>query len=55
MISADIDPSLCSGEPLLDSLEDGFSPPHQDEGDAPHAAHPVPPGAEPVLTPKSPF
>lgn len=27
MIPADIDPSLCAGEPLLDSLEDGFSPP----------------------------
>ncbi|HEY0825491.1 MAG TPA: hypothetical protein VGD76_17010 [Ramlibacter sp.] len=23
----DIDPSLCPAEPLLDSLDDGFSPP----------------------------
>jgi hypothetical protein len=23
----DIDPSLCAGEPLLETLDDGFSPP----------------------------
>jgi hypothetical protein len=55
MIPNDVDPSLCAGEPLLESLEDGFSPPtHQAEG------MPVPPAQpgqppESVLGPKSPF
>jgi hypothetical protein len=31
MIPADIDASLSTGEPLLDSLDDGFSPPPQEQ------------------------
>lgn len=27
MIPVDIEPSLCSGEPTLERLDDGFSPP----------------------------
>ena len=51
----DVDPSLCAGEPLLESLEDGFSPPPREaeNGAAPR------PGAgeapEAALGPKSPF
>lgn len=51
-----IDPSLRTGEPLLESLEDGFSPPARD-------AEPAQPGsdgqaatpADFALGPKSPF
>jgi len=56
MVPNDIDPSLCAGEPLLESLEDGFSPP---AGNA--APQPSPSGpdgaaaAEVTLAPKSPF
>jgi hypothetical protein len=52
MIATDVDPSLCSGEPMLESLDDGFSPPPTD---------PVPPAPldatspEDQLTTKSPF
>jgi hypothetical protein len=55
MIPADIDPSLCTGEPTLDSLDDGFSPPAHDtpDGTADDAAHPLP--GEPALTTKSLF
>lgn len=34
MIRDDTDPSLCSGEPALDTLDDGFSPPSVPQGDA---------------------
>jgi hypothetical protein len=54
MIPADIDPSLCAGEPLLDSLEDGFSPPVRN----PTAAEVPPATAEPpeaTLGPQSAF
>jgi hypothetical protein len=50
-MTADIDPSLRSAEPPLDSLDDGFSPPVEDEempADAPAAA-------ERTLGAKSPF
>ena len=52
----DIDPSLLPGEPLNDSLDDGFSA--RVDGDAKQhqpqeAAHAVP--AQPQLSPKSPF
>jgi hypothetical protein len=54
MTHHDFDPSLCTAEPLLDSLADGFSPPVD--------AQPLPPrddgAAEPpesTLSPKSPF
>jgi len=50
----DIDPSLLPAEPVLDSLDDGFSPPAdapacdaQDSGDAQ--------AADQTLAPKSPF
>lgn len=55
MIPDDIDPSLRTGEPMLESLDDGFSPPAReappqvpDEGDT---------GLAPELTlgKKSPF
>jgi hypothetical protein len=55
MIPNDVDPSLCAAEPLLDSLDDGFSPPaRQGDASAPAEADPGEPG-EPVLGPKSPF
>lgn len=55
MIPNDVDPSLRAGEPLLESLDDGFSPPHRADERAP-----VPPSesGEPpelALGPKSPF
>jgi hypothetical protein len=54
MIPADIDPSLCTAEPLLESLDDGFSPPvPADEGRQAAPASPLP--AEPSLGTKSPF
>jgi hypothetical protein len=55
MIPNDIDPSLRAGEPLLESLEDGFSPP-QREADAipPAQADPGQP-PESALGPQSPF
>ena len=53
MIHADIDPSL-RAEPLLESLDDGFSPPAQATDEAP-AQQPGPAPAEPVLGGKSPF
>lgn len=56
MIPDDIDPSLCAGEPLLDSLEDGFSPPARDD-DGEGTAAPPAPGQPPesTLGHKSPF
>jgi hypothetical protein len=55
MISKDIDPSLCAGEPLLESLDDGFSPPQRETEAAgvPQDESGEPP--EPALGPKSPF
>lgn len=55
MIPNDIDPSLRGGEPLLESLDDGFSPP-QREADAaspPQADAGQPP--ELALGTQSPF
>jgi hypothetical protein len=55
MQPTDIDPSLCTGEPTLESLEDGFSPPapaHSDT-EAAQAGPAVP--ADPRLGPKSAF
>ena len=56
MIPADIDPSLCTSEPTLDSLDDGFSPP---ANETPHGAHAEAPGSplpsEPALGAKSLF
>jgi hypothetical protein len=55
MISNDVDPSLCAGEPLLESLDDGFSPPHHDAEAA--SSPPAEPGRPPefALGTKSPF
>ena len=53
MIHADIDPSL-RAEPLLESLDDGFSPPPPGT-DEPAAQQPGTVPAEPVLGGKSPF
>lgn len=53
MNHADIDPSLCAGEPLLESLDDGFSPPAADEQPPQPDAAPLPP--ELALGTKSPF
>jgi hypothetical protein len=53
MIPADIDASL-SSEPLLESLEDGFSPPHHDEAQPAPAPAEIP-EPEALLTNKSLF
>jgi hypothetical protein len=53
MNHADIDPSLCAAEPLLESLEDGFSPPLPDP-QALALQTPAAP-AEPALGTKSAF
>ena len=54
MNHAEIDPSLCTGERTLESLDDGFSPPPPTtaDGDAQQSA---PPDAESALGTKSPF
>ena len=55
MVPHDIDPSLCTGEHLLESLDDGFSPPKRDNeaSPAPGADSGEPP--ELALGPQSPF
>lgn len=30
-MAADIDPTLCTAEPVLETLDDGFSPSHHEE------------------------
>jgi hypothetical protein len=54
MTHDDIDPSLRAAEPLLESLDDGFSPPADT-----HPREPRPAGADEhpqtTLSPKSPF
>jgi hypothetical protein len=54
MIPADIDPSLCAGEPLLDSLDDGFSPPVREQAQVPAQPDPAE-ASEATLGPKSAF
>jgi hypothetical protein len=50
----DIDPSLRPAEPLLDSLDDGFSPPSDAQpAQAREGGASEPP--DQALTPKSPF
>ena len=52
MIPEDIDRSLCTGEPKLERLDDGFSPPpHEPLPAQPQPAAPP----ERDLTAKSPF
>lgn len=53
MIPDHIDPSLCSGEPQRDRLDDGFSPPPPEvlpAAAAPSRSHP-----EQAIGTKSPF
>jgi hypothetical protein len=47
MIPYDIDSSLHPGEPLLETLDDGFSPPDLDDGALATLPHRVPPAVEP--------
>lgn len=54
MNHADIDPSLCTAEPVLEKLDDGFSPPAADERASPQP-QPQPAPAPPVLGTKSLF
>ena len=55
-MAADIDPTLCTAEPALETLDDGFSPPHHDEEPRPPAPGIATPEApECVLGSKSPF
>lgn len=51
-MSAAIDPSLCTAEPVPDSLDDGFSPPAQDPQPT---VQPAAPAAEPALGEQSPY
>jgi hypothetical protein len=51
----DIDPSLCTGEPLLESLDDGFSPPSRSAESAPASDAQAGEPPEAALGPKSPF
>jgi hypothetical protein len=46
MHTMDIDPSLCSSEPLLDSLDDGFSPPRCASTPPTHPVEPEPPATD---------
>jgi hypothetical protein len=54
MTQTDVDPSLCTGEPTLDRLDDGFSPPPQDGAEPPATAVPELP-AEQLLGTQSAF
>lgn len=54
MNHAEIDPSLCTGERTLESLEDGFSPPPPATA-ADDAQQSAPADAESALGTKSPF
>jgi hypothetical protein len=42
MFPADVDPSLCTGEPRLDRLDDGFSPPAMNASTPTHPVEPEP-------------
>lgn len=52
MNHADIDPSLRTAEPVLEKLDDGFSPPAADERPT---SQPQPAPTQPVLGTKSLF
>lgn len=54
MTPQDIDPSLRTAEPLLETLEDGFSPPADAPPDEREDSARTE-TAERLLTPKSPF
>jgi hypothetical protein len=53
MIAADIDASLCTGEPVLEKLDDGFSPPTVEPVPETPGNGALPPEAQ--LGTKSPF
>jgi hypothetical protein len=55
MHHTDIDPSLRASEPLLDSLDDGFSPPAQQSAADREAEPALPVSPEDALGAKSPF
>jgi hypothetical protein len=56
MIPYDIDPSLHDREPPVETLEDGFSPPHPHEEVHPHVPHAADGAAlEAALAGRSPF
>jgi hypothetical protein len=50
----DVDPSLCATEPLLDSLDDGFSPPADAQAQPPQDS-PTAESPEATLGRQSPF
>lgn len=56
-MAADVDPTLCTAEPVLETLDDGFSPPHHEVPQPAPPAHGgfVPDAAECVSGGKSPF
>jgi len=55
MIPNDIDPTLRTGEPLLESLEDGFSPPLRDNACSPAPEAGTGESPELALGTQSPF
>ncbi len=55
MIRDDIDPSLRTGEPMLESLDDGFSPPQRETPLEPPEQAAEMAAPESVLGTKSPF
>jgi hypothetical protein len=55
MNHADIDPSLCTGERTLESLDDGFSPPTPQPPDEEAAEPAAATGPDIALGSKSPF
>ena len=55
MISYDIDPSLHACEPVVQTLDDGFSPPRHEAANDPQMTPGAPRQLEPVLSEKSEF
>ena len=53
-MAADIDPTLCPAEPVRETLDDGFSPPHHEEP-APPPGQAARDPADCLLGSKSPF
>jgi len=55
MMPNDVDPSLCAAEPLLESLEDGYSPPMPAADGVPPPQREASEPPELALGTKSPF
>jgi hypothetical protein len=55
MIHKDVDASLCAAEPLLESLDDGFSPPEREPATAAVPQEDAGEPPEQALGTKSPF